>query len=114
MSFMSDLKSGTRCCNNGDSEESVIADLFINKCRDEKCTKKLMELGDEHLTLYNAMRIFRQVELTQSRLKTLSEKTGEEQVPTTLMYLREIKRTGSRKKLKTRTKTRTKPASIPR
>ena len=77
---MSDLKSRARYCNCGDSEESMIVDMLINKCRDEKCTEKLMELRDEQLTLNTAIRICRQMELTQSHLKTLSEKTREEQI----------------------------------
>ena len=55
-------------------------DMLINKCRDEKCTEKLIELRHQQLTLNNAIRICKQVELKQSHLKTLSEKTEEEQV----------------------------------
>ena len=84
MSFISELKGKARHCNYGASEEGMIVDMLINKCNDSKCTERLMELADEQLTINNATRICRQVELTQSHLKSLtSEKTGESAVHAT-------------------------------
>ena len=80
MSFISELKRKAQHCEYGDREEGMIVDMLINRVQDGKCTEKLMELPDEQLTLANAVRVCRQVELTQAHLQALSSTKSEEHV----------------------------------
>ena len=80
LSFISDLKRKAQYCDYGDREESLIVDMLINRVNDPKCTEKLMELPDEELTLANATRICRQVELTTAHLKALNDVNHEADV----------------------------------
>ena len=79
-SFISDLKRKAQHCDYGDHEEGLIVDMLINRVRDQKITEKLMELPDDQLTLGNATRICRQVELTNSHLQSLNCSKNEEHV----------------------------------
>ena len=79
-SFISDLKRKAQHCDYGDCEEGLIVDMLINRVRDQKITEKLMELPDDQLTLSTAIRICRQVELTNSHLQSLNSTKNEEHV----------------------------------
>ncbi len=79
-SFIAELKRKSQYCDYGDREEGFIVDMLINRVHDAKCTEKLMELSDDQLTLTNAIRVCRQVELTNSHLKSLSNTKSEEHV----------------------------------
>ena len=54
--------------------------MLRNRVRDRKITEKLMELPDDQQTLSTAIRICRQVELTNSHLQSLSSTKNEEHV----------------------------------
>ena len=77
----SDLKHKAQHCDYGDREEGLIVDMLINRVCNQKITEKLMELPDDQLTLSNAIRICRQVELTNSHLKSLNSTKNEETRP---------------------------------
>ena len=79
-SFIAELKRKAQHCDYGDREEGLIVDMLINRVNDRKCTERLMELTDADLTIPNAMRVCRQVELTNSHLESLNSVKNEEHV----------------------------------
>ena len=96
-SFIAELKRKAQHCDYGDREEGLIVDMLINRVHDPKCTEKLMELPDEELTLNNAIRVCRQVELTNSHLKALNSVKNEEHVHTAYRGRSNSRSRGSRR-----------------
>ena len=78
--FIAELKNKAKHCEYGNMEEGFIVDMIMNKIGDDKCTEKLMELPDRELTLNNAIRICRQVELTNTHLKSLNNSRTEQHI----------------------------------
>ena len=74
--FIAELKNKAKHCEYGNMEEGFIVDMI----GDDKCTEKLMELPDRELTLNNAIRICRQVELTNAHLKSLNNNRTEQHI----------------------------------
>ena len=77
---ISDLKCKAQHYDNGDCEEGLIIDMPINGMHDQKIAEKLMELPDDQLTLSTAIRICRQVELTNLHLQSLNSTKNEEHI----------------------------------
>ncbi len=81
MGFIAELKRKAEYCDYGDTRDSMICDMIINRINDSRCTERLMELPDAELTVNNVTRVCRQVELTKSHVETLNkEKNSESQV----------------------------------
>ena len=75
MSFISDLQHQVTDCEYGTASSSLLCDRIVQGIRDEHVKMRLLDLGDDDLTVESAIRICRASELTRKQANALSETT---------------------------------------
>ena len=75
MAFIADLQHHVTDCEYGPASNSLLCDRIVLGIQDELVKMRLLDLGDEDLTVESAIRICRASELTRKQANVLSDTT---------------------------------------